>query len=91
MKHKEIAEKVEHGKDRWLIWIGFITHEDEKERKVEYYGKFAGTKKSAIGAAKLMIDNTSPYRIIIQDTEPFKQDPSLLQTELTDFFKLEAE
>jgi len=89
MKHEEISKKVTEGKDKWLVWVGFISHEDEKGRKLDYYGKFAPTKKSAIGAAKIIIDNTDVYRIIIQNTEPFKVDPSLLQTELTDFFSLE--
>jgi len=91
MKHSEIAKKVEHGKDRWLVWVGYILDETDEKRELEYFGKFAKTKHSAIGAAKLLLNNTNPYRIIIQDTEPFKQDPSLLQSELTDFFKLEAE
>jgi len=91
MKHEEIKKKVEHGKERWLVWVGYILNEDEEKRELEYFGKFADNKKSAIGAAKLLMNNTNPYRIIIQDTIPFKQDPSLMQTELTDFFKYEAE
>ena len=91
MKHEEIKKKVEQGKERWLVWVGYILNEDEKQREIEYFGKFADNKNSAIGAVKLLMDNTTPYRIIIQDTTPFKMDPSLMQTELTDFFKYEAE
>jgi hypothetical protein len=89
MKREEISERVIKGKERWLVWVGFIEGEDERGRKIGYYGKFAKDKRGAIGAAKVIIDNTDVYRIIIQDTEPFKRDPSLLQSELTDFFKLE--
>jgi hypothetical protein len=89
MKEKDISKRVMEGKERWLIWVGFIEHEDDTGRKIGYYGKFAKDKKGALGAAKLIIDNTDIYRIIIQDTEPFKTDPSKFQTELTDFFKLE--
>jgi hypothetical protein len=89
MKQEDISKQVQEGKDPWLVWVGFIVSEDDKKRKIEYYGKFAKTKNSAIGAAKIIIDNTDVYRIIIQNTEPFKIDISLAQTELTDFFKLE--
>jgi hypothetical protein len=89
MKREEISKKVTEGKERWLVWVGFIEYEDDKKRKIGYYGKFAKDKKGAIGAARLIIDSTDVYRIIIQDTEPFKVDPSLLQTELTDFFRLD--
>jgi len=91
MKHEEIRKKVEHGKEKWLVWVGYVLNENDEKRELEYFGKFANTKHSAIGAAKLLMNSTDPYRIIIQNTEPFKQDPSLLQTELTDFFKLEAD
>ena len=87
---EEVSKEIQKTKDRYLIWIGFITHEDENERKIEYYGKFAKTKRSAIGAAKLLIDNTTPYRIIIQDIEPFKVDPKEWQTELEEFFQMEV-
>jgi len=86
---EDVSKEIQKTKDRWLVWIGFITHEDDDKRKIEYYGKFTKTKKGAIGAAKLLIDNTTPYRIIIQDIEPFKQDPKEYQTELTDFFQME--
>ena len=91
MKREDVRKKVEKGKDKWLLWVGYILDEDDKKREIEYFGKFAPSKKSVMGIARSMIDNTSPYRIIIQNLEPFKQDPSLLQSELTDFFKLEAE
>ena len=91
MKKDDIRKKVEEGKDRWLIWCGFIMEEDDEKRKIEYFGKFAPTKKSVIGLLKSIIDNTDVYRIIVQDTEIFKTDPSLLQTELKDFFMLEDE
>lgn len=91
MKREEIDKKVKEGKDKYLLWVGFIAHEDEKQRKVEYYGRFAPNKKSVIGLAMSMIDNTNPYRIIIQNTEPFKTDPSLLQSQLTDFFTIDDE
>lgn len=89
MKLEEIEKKVTEGKEPWLVWVGFILHEDEKGRKIEYYGKFAHTKHSAIGVAQSILDNTDVYRIIIQNTEPFKTDPKLLQSELTDFFTME--
>ena len=44
-----------------------------------------------IGIVKSMVDNTAPYRIIIQDTQPFKVDPKDHQTELADFFPFEKE
>ena len=87
---EDVSKEIQKTKDRWLVWIGFIVDEDANERKIEYYGKFAKTKKGAIGAAKLLIDNTSPYRIIIQDIEPFKQDPKEYQSELKDFFQMEV-
>ena len=89
MKQEEISKKVTEGKDKYLIWVGYVLHEDEKGRQLEYFGRFAPNKKSVIGLARSLIDNTDVYRIIIQDTTPFKTDPSLLQTELTDFFKYE--
>ena len=89
MKPDEIHKKVTEGKDRWLIWVGFIQGEDEKKRKIEYFGKFAPTKKSVIGLVRSMIDNTDPYRIIIQDTAPLKVDTAEIQTTLEDFFVLE--
>ena len=92
MKKSEIQKIVENpNKERYLLWCGYITSETEKGRNVEYYGKFCKTKNSAIGGAKLMIDHTDIYRIIIQDTEPFKVDPSKFQTELSDFFPLERD
>ena len=87
---EDVSKEIQKTKDRWLIWIGFITYEDDDKREIEYYGKFAKTKKGAIGAARLLIDNTTPYRIIIQDIEPFKQDPKEYQTELEDFFQMEV-
>ena len=89
MKKEEISKKVIEGKDKWLIWVGFILDETDEKREIEYFGKFAPNKKAVIGLVRSMIDNTSPYRIIIQDTAPFKTDPVSMQTELTDFFKLE--
>ena len=91
MKIEEVKQKVENGKEPWLVWVGFISSEDKNKRKIEYYGKFAKTKRGAIGAAQIIIDNTDVYRIIIQNTEIFKTDPKLMQTELTDFFRLEVE
>jgi len=92
MKKDEIQKIVEDPKkERYLLWCGYITNETEKGRQLEYFGKFCKTKHSAIGGAKLMIDNTDIYRIIIQDTEPFKIDPSKFQTELEDFFPLERD
>ena len=87
MKKDDIKKHVQEGKDKWLIWIGYILDENDEKREIEYFGKFAPTKKSVIGLVKSMIDNTSPYRIIIQELEPFKIDPTSMQTELTDFFR----
>lgn len=75
----------------WTVWVGYISGEDENRREVEYYGKFADTKKTAIGAARVMIDNTSPYRIIIQNNGPFQSKDKSDQTHLEDFFVLEDE
>ena len=92
MKKDEIQKIVEDPKkERYLLWCGYITNETEKGRQLEYFGKFCKTKHSAIGGAKLMIDNTDIYRIIIQDTKAFKVDPSKFQTELEDFFPLERD
>ena len=92
MKKDEIQKIVEGPKkERYLLWCGYITNETEKGRQLEYFGKFCKTKHSAIGGAKLMIDNTDIYRIIIQDTKAFKVDPSKFQTELEDFFPLESD
>jgi len=91
MKLDEIDKKIQKTKDRWLVWIGYILNEDDDNREIEYYGKFASSKNGAIGAAKLLLDNTSPYRIIIQDTKPFKDGSKEYQSDLTDFFKLELE
>lgn len=92
MNKEEIRKIVEDPKgDRWLLWFGYILDEDKDGREIEYFGRFVPTKKSIIGIMKSMIDNTSPYRIIVQDTKPFKVDPSLFQTELKDFFPLEIE
>ncbi len=92
MKEDEISKIVQDpNEDRWLIWVGFILEEDEDGRDIEYFGKFAKTKKSVIGLVRSMIDNTSPYRIIIQDTKSFKIDPSKYQIELEDYFLLERD
>jgi hypothetical protein len=88
LKKEQIATEIE--KHDWIVWVGFITHENDDGRQLDYYGKFADTKKAAIGAAKVMIDNTSPYRIIIQNCKPFHTEP-LCQSKLHDFFQLEDE
>jgi hypothetical protein len=84
MKQSEIAKQIEF--HDWLIWAGFISSEDEEQRNIDYYGKFADTKSAAIGAAKAIIDNTHPYRIIIQSCREFHSE----QAQLDDFFQLEA-
>jgi len=88
MNREEISKKVQEGDERFLIWVGYILDEDEEGREIEYFGRFVKTKKQVIGITRSMIDNTSPYRIIIQDTQAFKKEPSERQTELEDFFKL---
>jgi len=90
MKKEEISKIVQDPKsDRWLIWVGFIMEEDENGRDIEYFGRFAKTKRAVSGLVRSMIDNTSPYRIIIQDTAPFKDKSINYQAELADFFPLE--
>ena len=90
MKEEEITKIVQDpNSDRWLIWAGFILEEDVAGRDIEYFGRFVKTKRAVIGIVRSMIDNTSPYRIIIQDTAPFKDKEIDYQTELKDFFPLE--
>ena len=90
MKLEEIKKKVSNPDgDRWLIWCGYVLDEDEEKRELEYFGRFVKTKKGVIGLVRSMINNTAPYRIIIQDVEPFRVDPSKFQAELKDFFSVE--
>jgi len=92
MKEEEVSKIVQDpASDRWLIWVGYILEEDEEGRDIEYFGKFVKTKRAAIGIVRSMIDNTSPYRIIIQDTASFKDKTIDHQTELADFFPLERD
>jgi len=92
MKLEEIKKKVESSDDeQWLIWCGYILNENDEEREIEYFGKFVKTKRQIIGIVRSMIDNTAPYRIIIQDTNIFKTDLSNIQAELSDFFPVEME
>ena len=85
-----LRKKVENPKgERWLVWGGYITNETDEKRDIEYFGRFASTKNSALGAVKLLMDHTDVYRIIIQDTKAFKVDSSLFQSELSEFFKIE--
>ena len=91
MDKDEIRKKVQDPEsERWLLWFGYILDETEEKREIEYFGRFVKTKKEIIGILKSMVDNTAPYRIIIQDTKPFKVNPEDFQTELKDFFKLGA-
>lgn len=89
MKKEKISKDIQKKKNNWLLWVGYILDENDEQREVEYFGRFAPTKKSVVGIARSMIDNTSPYRIIIQNLKPFKQDPSTMQSELTDFFRMD--
>ena len=68
IKDRHLSPKDLDG--RWYVEAQFIEEETPEGYQIGAYGKFAKSKKSAIGATKMMLDNTAPYRLIIQDMKP---------------------